>query len=59
MLKFCFLPSSSGFRADWGAELYNFLISILETARRQGRAIFETLAAILDGQPVFDAPHFA
>jgi transposase len=48
---------TGGFRADWGAELYAHLISILETARRQGRPIFETLAAILDGQPIFDAPH--
>jgi transposase len=48
---------TGGFRADWGADLYADLVSILETARRQGRPIFETLAAILHGQPIFDAPH--
>jgi transposase len=50
---------TGGFRSDWGADLYAALISILETARRQGLAIFETLAAILNGQPVFDVPHSA
>lgn len=50
---------TGGFRSDWGADLYANLISILETARRQGRAIFETLAAILNGHPVFDPAHSA
>jgi transposase len=45
---------TGGFRSDWGADLYAALISILETARRRDLPIFETLAAILDGHPVFD-----
>ena len=47
---------TGGFRSDWGAQLYANLISILETARRQERPLFETLAAILEGQPVFALP---
>ena len=38
---------TGGFRTDWGAHLYADVISILETARRQKRDIFPTLAAIL------------
>jgi len=48
---------TGGFRSLWGAELYANLISILETARRQGRSIFAILSAILNGLPVFDTPH--
>lgn len=44
---------SGGFRTDWGASLYADVISILETARRQGLNLFDTLDAILRGQPVF------
>ncbi|MDQ7033798.1 MAG: hypothetical protein Q9P01_15570 [Anaerolineae bacterium] len=44
---------SRGFRSDWGAELYANLISILETARRQGQSIFETLKMIFAPQPDF------
>jgi transposase len=44
---------TGGFRSDWGAELYADVISILETARRQGLEIFSTLVAILRGQTVF------
>jgi len=44
---------TGGFRTDWGAELYANVISILETARRQGQNIFDTLAAILASQPAF------
>lgn len=47
---------TGGFRSDWGAELYANVISILETARRQGRDIFQTLLAILQGQAVFAEP---
>ena len=50
---------TGGFRSEWAPELYADLISILETARRQQRPIFETLAAILNGQSVFDTAHFA
>ena len=45
---------TGGFRSEWAPHLYANLISILETARRQKRPIFETLAAILEGHPVFD-----
>lgn len=44
---------TGGFRSEWAPHLYANLISILETARRQQRPIFETLASILDGQSVF------
>ena len=44
---------TGGFRSNWGAELYANLISILETARRQGRSIFETLKMIFASQPDF------
>jgi len=44
---------TGGFRSDWGADLYANLISILETARRQGRSIFEVLNSILAPYPDF------
>lgn len=44
---------TGGFRTDWGAELYANLLSILETARRQGHSIFEILKMILVPQPDF------
>jgi transposase len=44
---------TGGFRTAWGASLYADLISVLETARRQGRQAFATLSAILAGQPLF------
>lgn len=44
---------TGGFRTDWGAQLYANLISILETARRQGLTILETLTMILARQPTF------
>jgi len=44
---------TGGFRSDWGAELYANLLSILETARRQGRSIFEILQMIFAHQPNF------
>jgi transposase len=44
---------TGGFRTDWGAELYANFISILETARRQGDTIFETLSKLLASQPAF------
>ncbi len=44
---------TGGFRTDWGADLYANIISILETARRQGRNFFDVLTAIFSDQPVF------
>lgn len=44
---------TGGFRTEWGADIYGDVISILESARRQGLHLFDTLAAILAGQPVF------
>lgn len=44
---------TGGFRSDWGAQLYAHVISILETARRQGRSIFETLQIIFAPYPDF------
>jgi len=44
---------TGGFRTDWGADLYANSISILETARRQGRDFFDILTAILSDQPAF------
>ncbi len=44
---------TGGFRTDWGAELYVNFMSILETARRQGHTIFETLSKLLASQPAF------
>jgi transposase len=44
---------TGGFRSAWGAELYANLLSVLETARRQGRSIFHTLAFLLAPQPSF------
>ena len=46
---------TGGFRSDWGADVYAALLSILETARRQGLALYQTLTAVLAGHPVFDA----
>jgi len=48
---------TGGFRTDWGAELYADLVSVLETARRQGRSIFETLSALLAGHDAFSVSH--
>ncbi len=50
---------TGGFRSEWAPHLYANIISILETARRQKRPIFQTLATILDGQSVFDTANFA
>ena len=44
---------SGGFRTEWGASLYTDVISILESARRQGLNLFEALASLLAGQPTF------
>jgi len=44
---------TGGFRTDWGAEVYANFISIIETARRQGQNIADTLATILASQPAF------
>jgi transposase len=44
---------TGGFRSTWGAELYANLLSVLETARRQGWSIFHTLASLLTPCPSF------
>ncbi len=44
---------TGGFRTDWGAQVYADMLSIIETARRQGHNIAETLAAIFASQPAF------
>ena len=44
---------TGGFRTDWGAQVYANIISILETARRQGQNIADTLVAILASEPAF------
>jgi transposase len=44
---------TGGFRTFSGAHFYADLISILESARRQHRNFFDTLALILSGQPLF------
>ena len=47
---------TGGFRTQWGAQLYATVISILETARRQGLDLFQVLASVLAGQPAFSWP---
>lgn len=42
---------TGGFRTTWGATLYANLLSILETARRQTRSIFDTLTSIFTPHP--------
>jgi transposase len=42
---------SGGFRSDWGAEAYAALASVIDTARLQGRNVFQTLVTLM-GQPV-------
>lgn len=44
---------TGGFRTDWGAQIYADVLSIIETARRQGLNIAETLSAILTSPSVF------
>lgn len=44
---------TGGFRTTWGAQVYADVLSIMETARRQGQNIAETLAAIFASQPAF------
>jgi transposase len=44
---------TGGFRTFSGAHVYADLLSILESARRQHRSFFDTLALILSGQPLF------
>lgn len=44
---------TGGFRSAWAADLYANLISIFETARRQGRDLFSTLSQVLAFQPIF------
>ena len=42
-----------GFRTNWGAQVYADVISIIETARRQGQNIAQTLTAIFASKPAF------
>jgi len=42
-----------GFRTDWGAQVYADVLSIIETARRRGQNIAQTLVAIFASQPAF------
>jgi transposase len=44
---------TGGFRTDWGATLYANLLSILETARRQGLSLFAILTSIFTPHPQF------
>ena len=44
---------TGGFRTEWGADMYANVISILETARRQGCDFFDVLTAIFSDQPAF------
>ncbi|NIV30184.1 MAG: IS66 family transposase [Anaerolineae bacterium] len=44
---------TGGFRTPWGADLYANLLSILESARRQGYSIFEILASVFTPNPRF------
>ena len=47
-----------GFRSQWGAETYAALASVIDTAKLQGRHVFDTLVALM-GPPVlpqFSAP---
>jgi transposase len=44
---------TGGFRTSWGADLYADLISILETARRQGRSVSEILTSVFTPSPAF------
>jgi transposase len=44
---------TGGFRTTWGADLYANLLSILESARRQSRSIFEILASVFTTHPQF------
>ena len=46
---------TGGFRTQWGAKVYADLTSVLETARRQGRQLFQTLADVLAGKPAFNS----
>jgi transposase len=38
---------TGGFRSDWGAQAYAQVLSVLETARRRGEDILQTLFGIL------------
>jgi transposase len=40
-----------GFRSQWGAEAYAALASVIDTAKLQGRHVFDTLVALM-GSPV-------
>ena len=42
---------TGGFRSQWAAQLYANLLSILETAHRQGRSIFEIIVSLFTSTP--------
>lgn len=44
---------TGGFRTDWGAALYANLLSILESARRQSRSVFDVLTSVFAPDPQF------
>lgn len=44
---------TGGFRTAWGATLYANLLSILESARRQSRSIFDILTSVFTPAPQF------
>jgi transposase len=48
---------TNGFRSEWGAHAYAALATVIETAKLQGRNVFDTLVALM-GPPVlpFVAP---
>jgi transposase len=46
----------SGHRSEWGARLYADVRSVIETARRRGAPILQSIRLTLDGQPLPAGP---
>ena len=44
------------FRSEWGARLYADVRSVIETARRRGAPILQSIRLTLDGQPLPAGP---
>ena len=42
---------TGGFRSDWGAEAHAIVTTVLDTARKQGHPLFETLVVALAPLP--------
>jgi transposase len=38
---------TGGFRSDWGAAAYANVVSVIETARRRGQNLLDTLLSLL------------